>query len=299
MILAVVNRSAGGGRCGRRADRVIPELRAFGLDLDVRQPGSAEEASRTVREEWSLGRRRFLAVGGDGTVFDVLNGLFPAALGAGHNERPSLGILPLGTGNSFVRDFSPTGSEYSIEALRAGRSRPCDVFRVDHREGTLFALGTVSLAFPADVAALVNRRLKPFGAVGYILGVFACLSKLRPLSVSLAVDGRGPENLETVLLCAQNNCTVGGSMRMAPTACIDDGEGDLVIAGRVGRVDLLRTFPKIFEGTHIDHPAVSVRRFRSLRIETAGDLDVMVDGESLRLGLRGVDVVPGALDLLL
>ena len=160
-------------------------------------------------------------------------------------------------------------------------------------------LGSVSLAFPADVAALVNRRLKPLGAVGYSLGVFGCLSRLRPLVLSLAVDHEPWRQVATVLLCAQNNCRVAGSMKMAPGARVDDGQGDLVIAGPVSRTELVRTFPKIFGGSHLEHPAVSLCRFQSLELATEGEVDVMVDGESLRLQPQRVEVVADGFDLLL
>jgi len=89
---------------------------------------------RIAREAYGRGRRRFIAVGGDGTSYEVVNGLFPEA-GAG--ERPTLGFLPLGTGNSFLRDFSDRGVEHAIESLIAGRMQGCDVLRLRHRGGVI------------------------------------------------------------------------------------------------------------------------------------------------------------------
>jgi diacylglycerol kinase (ATP) len=160
------------------------------------------------------------------------------------------------------------------------------------------ALGVVSLGYAAHVAALVNRRLKPFGKVGYSVGVVAEVARLKAEPVRLAIDdGLDPRVEEMVLLCACNNRHVGGDMRIAPDALVDDGMLDLVTVGPVGRLDLLRTFPRIFAGTHTSHPAVTVRRGRVIAFEMDDETDVMIDGESMRLRLESVEVVPSALSV--
>ena len=101
-----------------------------------------------------------------------------------------LGFLPLGTGNSFVRDHARDGIAFCRDALVTGRSRRVDLLRLRHRDGELLALGVVSLGFGADVASLVNRRLKPFGKLGYSLGVLAEVARLAPRTVRLAARWR-------------------------------------------------------------------------------------------------------------
>jgi diacylglycerol kinase (ATP) len=299
--LAVVNPAAGGGRCGRTAAATLDSLRAAmagaGRTLEAvftRAPG---EANGLVRHAWARGARAFLAVGGDGTAFEVLNGLFPAAAAA--RAPVTVGFLPLGTGNSFVRDFSRDGVRYCFDALTSGRRRRVDLLRVRHRDGDLMAFGVVSLGYGAAVAALVNRRLKRFGKVGYSLGVLAEVARLAPRAVRLAIDGAEARSESMVLLCACNNQHVGGNMRMAPRAAVDDGLLDLVTVGPVGRFDLLRTFPRIFAGTHVTHPAVSMRQAASVAFEIDGETDVMVDGESLRLRIERVEVVHAAVAVAL
>ena len=299
--LAIVNPAAGGGRCGRRAPGALDTLRASltgsGETLETAVTSSSGDATRIARAAFARGARHFLAVGGDGTAFEILNGILPEA---GANPRPPvLGFLPLGTGNSFVRDWSRDGLAHCLEALRAGLRRRVDVLRVTHRGGELWALSVVSLAFPAAVSSLVNRRLKPLGKVGYSLGVLLEVARLSPRELWLAVDGGEPRRESLVLLCACNNQYVGGDMRMAPDAAVDDGFLDLVTTGPVGRLELLRTFPRIFAGTHVEHPEVAVRRVRSLGLELEAEVEVMIDGESLRLLIERVDVVPGAIEVAL
>src|ERR1700689_3331551 len=113
----------------------LGRLRAGGITVEVTERQAAGDATRIAREAYRRGQRRFIAVGGDGTSYEVVNGLFPeASAGA----RPTLGFLPLGTGNSFLRDFSDRGVEHSLESLLAGRLKPCDVVRLKHDAGTIF-----------------------------------------------------------------------------------------------------------------------------------------------------------------
>ena len=295
--LAIVNPAAGGGRCGRRAaaalDAIRDSLDGSGTRLEAIATRSSGDATRIAREAFAAGTRHFLAVGGDGTAFEILNGLFPEA--AADPRPPLLGFLPLGTGNSFARDWSRDSLSHSREALRSGARRRVDLLRVRHRGGEIWALSVVSLGFPAEVAALVNRRLKPFGKLGYSIGVLTEVARLAPHGLRFAIDG-GELRTETItLFCACNNRHVGGDMKMAPDAVIDDGLLDLVTAGLVGRLDLVRTFPRIFAGTHVRHPAVRVRRARSVELAFTAPGNVMIDGESLRLEIECVDVVPAAI----
>jgi diacylglycerol kinase (ATP) len=178
--LAVVNPAAGGGACGRHAPAVVDRLRQSGLEVDVietRGPGQARELART---ELAGTRRHFIAVGGDGTSFEIVNGLLdqPHA-----GERPTLGFLPLGTGNSFLRDFSDQGAEYAIDALKQGKRRPCDVIRVTHTAGVLHYINIFSIGFVADVCATRNRRFPGLGEFGYSLSTVLRVADLAPLRV--------------------------------------------------------------------------------------------------------------------
>jgi diacylglycerol kinase (ATP) len=130
--LAIVNPAAGGGRCGRLADSALERVRRAGIELDVGLTSRPGEAVELVRSAYQRGVRHFLAVGGDGTAFEIVNGLFPESLSG---ARPSLGFLPLGTGNSFLKDFTERGVEHTIAALENGSRRACDVIRLRHSGG--------------------------------------------------------------------------------------------------------------------------------------------------------------------
>src|SRR5438552_1671066 len=153
--LAIVNPAAGGGRARKLLGAVLERLKAAGIEVDVRETSASGHAADLARDAWREGYRKFVSVGGDGTSYEIVNGLFPLPEGT---EKPTLAFLPLGTGNSFLRDFSDRGVAHAMESLIANRSRPCDVLRLCHEDGVLHYINILSIGFSADVATLRARR---------------------------------------------------------------------------------------------------------------------------------------------
>ncbi len=297
--LAIVNSAAGGGRCGRLAKTTIEKLRAAGVEIEVGQTKGAGDATKIARAAYARGQRQFLAAGGDGTAFEIVNGLFPEAASAG---RPTLGFLPLGTGNSFLRDFTDRGSEHAAAAIAAGTRRACDVLRLTHAGGELYFVNLLSMGFTADVAATANRHFKRLGELGYILGVLVCLARLRRRAFPLRVVEDGPaaefDRRRCLFLTFNNSKFTGGKMMIAPQASTSDGLIEYVRWGPISRIGLLRNFPTLFDGTHVAHPLASRRATRAIEFALEAPVDVMVDGEVLTLECRRIEVLPGAMDVM-
>src|SRR5271154_4389373 len=135
--LAIVNPAAGGGRASKLAAQTLAGLLAEGGGWGSRETQAAGDATRIAREAYREGWRKFIAVGGDGTSFEVVNGLFPECL---RGERPAIGFLPLGTGNSFLKDFTQNGAAGAAEAIVAERKRRCDVMRLVYNGGGVFLI---------------------------------------------------------------------------------------------------------------------------------------------------------------
>ncbi len=265
------------------------------MEVEVVETRSAGDATGIARDAYRRGIRRFLAVGGDGTSYEIVNGLFPLAE---TGERPALGFLPLGTGNSFLRDFTEHGVEYSTEAILAGRRRSCDVLRMTHRDGVIHYINLLSMGFTADVAALTNRRFKGLGEWGYLLAVLVCLARLRRRAFPLRAD----EDTETdrrrcLFLTFNNSKFTGGKMMIAPLADTGDGLAEFVRWGPIGRLGLLRNLHTLYDGTHLSHPLASRRGVRRVDFDLDGPVDVMVDGEVLTLDCQRLEVLPGSLDV--
>ncbi len=294
--LAVVNPAAGGGKCGKLAGPALASLRAHGVKLEAVESRSPGHATELAREAYRQGCRHFLAVGGDGTSYEIVNGLFPQAETGG---RPALGFLPLGTGNSFLRDFTQRGAEYSTEAILAGRRRVCDVLRMSHKDGVIHYLNLLSIGFTADVASLTNRRFKALGELGYLLAVLVCLARLRRRAFPLRADADPePDQRRCLFLTFNNSKFTGGKMMIAPLADTGDGLIEFVRWGPIGRLGLLRNLHRLYNGTHLDHPLASRRAVRCVEFQLDDRVDVMVDGEVLTLHCEKLEVLPSALDVI-
>jgi diacylglycerol kinase (ATP) len=293
--LAIINPTAGGGRGRTLLKSALEKLRAAGLQIDVGETSSTGHASELARAAWIDGYRRFISVGGDGTSYEIVNGLFPLA----GEENPTLAFLPLGTGNSFLRDFTDRGVEHSIESLIAGRTRKCDVLRLTHKQGVLHYINILSIGFSADVATLRARRFSRWGEVGYQTAIFLCLARFRRRPFPLSVDGeREIDRRPCLFLTFNNSKFTGGTMMIAPTAEVDDGLIEFVRWGAIGRVGLIRNLSTLYDGTHIKHPLAEVRKVTRVDFHLDSPLDVMIDGEVITLHCQSLDVLPAALDIV-
>lgn len=278
------------------AEAALAKVRAAGFDVEVAETTAPGEATSLARAAYARGRRHFLAVGGDGTAYEILNGLFPEAV---NGERPGLGFMPLGTGNSFLRDFTDEGASHALDAIITGRRQQCDVLRLTHASGELYFINLLSMGFTADVTAAANRRFKWLGELGYVCGVLLCLARLNRRAFPLRVDDDVDFDRRRCLFLSFNNSKfTGGKMMIAPDASTHDGLIEYVRWGPIGRLALLRNFPKLFDGTHTSHPMAARRPARRIEFALDSPIDVMVDGEVLTLDCRSVDVLPGALDVM-
>jgi diacylglycerol kinase (ATP) len=292
----IVNPAAGGGRCGKLAAAALDRVRKTGIDLEIVQTRSAGEGTALARDAYARGFRNFLAVGGDGTSYEIVNGVFPEAETQG---RPSLGFLPLGTGNSFLRDFTKRGVEHTIEALREGRRRACDVIRLRHANGEIYFINMLNVGFAADAGEVANRKFKRWGEAGYVLGVLARLAKLKHMAFPHRLDGAGEWDRRPCLFLAFGNSKfTGGKMMIAPHADPTDGRIEYVRWSPLGRLRLLWTFPRLFTGTHIDHPLASRASAGRIDLDLGGPVNVIVDGEVLRLDCQSVEILPSALEVI-
>jgi diacylglycerol kinase (ATP) len=294
--LAIVNPAAGGGKRSKLLAPALERLRAGGIEVEVVSTLSAGQATEIARQAYGRGLRNFIAVGGDGTAYEVVNGLFPQTAGS---ERPTLAFLPFGTGNSFLRDFSHEGVEHAKESLLAGRSRPCDVLRLRHRSGVIYYINLLSMGFSADVATLRDRHFSAWGELGYIASIFLTLARFnrRPFPVR-ADDEKDFDSRPCLFVTFSNSKFTGGTMMIAPHADINDGLIEYVRWGPIGRLGLIRNLPGLYDGTHIQHSLAERKAIHRIEFKLDGPVDVMVDGEVLSLHCEVLDVLPGALNVV-
>jgi YegS/Rv2252/BmrU family lipid kinase len=294
--LAIVNPAAGGGRSAKLLGPALKRLRDAGIEIKVATTRAPGQASDIARDAYARGTRHFIAFGGDGTSYEVVNGLFPQAIG---NEPPTLGFLPLGTGNSFLRDFTDRGLDVATEWLLAGESRPVDVMRMRHRAGELYYINLLSMGFSADVAALRARRFSGWGELGYFISIFLTLARFNRRPFPTRVEGQEQFDDRRCLFVTFNNSKfTGGTMMIAPKAKVDDGLVEYVRWGPIGRIGLIRNLPGLYDGTHIQHPLAECKSVQRVEFKLDAPVDVMVDGEVLSLQCEELSVLPGALNVV-
>jgi len=227
------------------------------------------------------------AAGGDGTCNEVVNGL------VGTGAR--LGILPLGTGNDFARTLGLAGRlEKAVHALFYGTPKPVDLGRTGKR----WFINVAGCGFDAAVAERVHRGFRYVkGTSAYIVAVLHALITFRPAYMRITADGVTRE-LRAMLCCLANAQSYGGGMKIAPDARIDDGLFDLCIVREISQWEFLRAFPRVFKGTHITHPKVTILRARHVRLESDTALPVFIDGEVFGTTPCEFEIVPRAIEVM-
>jgi YegS/Rv2252/BmrU family lipid kinase len=289
----IVNPAAGRGRARRTWETTIrPMLQGGGLLFDEvyeDRPGAAVPlADQATRD----GHEILVAVGGDGTVHEILNGV----LGPSVAHRPALAVIPGGTGNDFARGVGIPKDMITAARLLldGGQRRLVDVGRVNDRYyGTISGVG-----FDAEVAAEVNRWPKwVAGTVVYTAGILKKLITYRCAPSRITIDGEVLE-LPMFLVAAANTPWYAGGMFMAPHARPDDGLLEIIIARDLTRVETLGVLPKVFSGDHLKHPKVSHRAGREIRVESDVPLAVHADGETVGRVPAVFRAVPQALEVI-
>jgi len=252
------------------ADLAEEKLRAAGWEVTRRLTEGPGDAERLARQAAREGFDIVLACGGDGTLSQVLAGLLDTGIPAG--------MVPAGTGNDFARTIrlSRTPADAARQLLR-GHATDIDLLNVN--DGQLWSVNVLGLGFDAAVAERMNRRVRLAGGLlAYLIAVTQELMTYRPTDVRLTVDGEQWEG-RALLLAVANARSYGAGMKIAPLAEIDDGLLDVVLVEHMGRVEFLRSFPRVLRGTHTDHPAVHVWQGEEVMIETGEPSPVLVDGD--------------------
>lgn len=288
-VAVLVSAAAGRGRAAQLAGTVLAELRSAGLSPRVLPATSGAEAEARTRAAVADGAAGVVAVGGDGTAHAALQAV------AGTDAR--LGLVPTGTGNDLALALGvpgdPVAAARSIAAdLRTGEERRIDAGRVGERWwATVLCCG-----FDSAVTDRANRLPWPRGRRRYDVAVLLELARLRPYEITLATDG-DRRTVPATMIAVGNTAWYGGGLRICPDADPADGLLDVTVVGPVSRRELVRTRPRLADGSHVRHPAVQV--FRAARVELAcPGVTTYADGEPVAPLPVVVACVPGAVGVV-
>jgi diacylglycerol kinase (ATP) len=288
----VVNPAARGGRARRLWPRLRDTLTREGLVFEAVETCAPGHATALAGEAARAGVPLVVAVGGDGTLNEVVNGLLPV-----REAHPvTVGALMTGRGRDASRNLGlPRDPLRAARRLAHGREVARDVGLARWPGGQRFFLGWAGAGFDAVVA---ERAGGGGGRLVYLRAVLASLYHYRPVDLSLQLDGEaaGTGPAASVVVC--NGASFGGGMRIAPAARTDDGRLDVVRLGALGRAELARWLPTVYWGGHLANPKIRTWRATRVRVDSASPVPVQLDGELGPHTPLDVEILPAALRLL-
>nr|MDQ3927899.1 diacylglycerol kinase family lipid kinase [Chloroflexota bacterium] len=275
------------------------------------------DPARLARSAALMGCSAIVAIGGDGTFFEVVNGVMETgglASGgssggsSGHGSRHvALGLLQAGRGSDFGRSAGvPTDVEAACRRILEGRTQLTDLGHVTYtalrggEERARFFANAAGLGFDGEVTVRANSvpRVMGGGTVPYLTSLLATLSTYRNKRVSVRVDQDDAWHARVNSVIVANGQFFGGGMKIAPEASLSDGMFDVVVLGDLGKLDLVRNVPRVYVGSHVTHPKVRVLRCREVRVDSPDRMLLQADGEVLGKAPAAFRVVPGALRLI-
>ncbi|GAS91483.1 diacylglycerol kinase [Mycolicibacterium brisbanense] len=291
-VTVLTNPLSGHGNAPHAAERAVARFQRQGLDVCAIVGTDAQHARRLVRESLDAGTDALVVVGGDGVISLALQELAQGSV--------PLGIVPAGTGNDHAREFRlPTGDpEAAADVIVAGRTETIDLGRIVDSSGVVKWFGTVMAAgFDSLVSDRTNRMTWPHGRMRYNVAMVAELSKLRLLPFRLAFDD-GPEVATDLTLAAFGNTrSYGGGMLICPGADHSDGLLDVTMAHSASRTKLIRLFPTVFKGTHVNLPEITTKRAATVHVDCPG-INAYADGDFAAALPVTVSAVPHAVRIL-
>ena len=307
----IINPKAGTGKnLDKRKDEITKMAAELGVEVGfyiTKAVGDAEKFARLVCEETKATNPdeelRLVACGGDGTVNEVLNGIM------GY-KNAVLGVVPIGTGNDFVRNFPENADFLDISAQLQGYTMKSDVIKysgvIDGKEQTRYCINMFNIGFDCNVADL-TQTLKTYpllsGSVAYLAAIVGMLVKKKGANLKVELDGEVVENGPLLLTAVANGGFCGGGVNSAPTASINDGMMDVNVIYDITRTKFLKKFPHYSKGTHMELPDIDdFLLFRQCKEAVITPLDgsmrLCVDGEIVDAGEVKMEMMPLAVNVL-
>ena len=296
----IVNPVAGANKSTfRQWPHIESLLRESGLSFDFQYTEGVGHASELARLAASDGYRFLVAVGGDGTINEVANGL----LESDNGSATTLGIVSTGTGNDFIRSMGiPRDYVKACKCIADNRRTIIDVGLVEYRQNgkkaKRYFINGAGVGFDAEVTEASHRMPRLLSnTVPFVLSLLKTLPTYRNKDVQMSIDGR-QEKRRVLSVIVSNGAYFGGGMRIAPEAELNDRHLDVVTIGDVGKAELLQVFPRVYKGTHITHPKVRMEKAERITIECDQRILLQADGELLGEGPVTFQVVPAALNVV-
>lgn len=275
--LVVYNNNAGGGRAKALKQKIIARFEAHNISCTLfeteRKWHAMEEISSRDLSEFD----GLIACGGDGTHFEVVTAYY----NNNSHKKPTIGVVPLGTGNAFVKELGLQSYEWekAIDIIVQNKVKKIDAARLETEGKTYHFVNVMGAGFVADVG-FTTDKIKFLGEVSYVVGVLLRLIFLKNINMTLEIDGKQIKQAALfVEVC--NSVYTGAKFIMAPGAKVDDGLLDVIVANKISRLKILRVLPKVFSGKHVEDSDITVYKARHIKLTTQTPKILIPDGELL------------------
>ena len=300
-ITFLVNPASDNGKTGRVWPQIAHRAAELGLVGETLFSDAPGHIAALAEQAAADGAGLVVAVGGDGTVNEAVNGLL--ALHARGEATPELAVLPRGTGTDFVRTFSIPGNlDRALAVIQDGTTREIDAGKVTYRawaghDAVGYFANVASAGMSGAVAQRANTTSKALGGkASFLAATLSVFAGWKATTISVEVDSERRDRLMYDVLVA--NCRyLGGGMKMTPDAMPDDGLFDVLMIGDITRTDLALTLPKIYRGTHLPHPKAELLRGRVVTVNAETPVPVELDGEQPGTTPARFEIVARALRL--
>jgi len=290
--LIIFNPWAGHGYAEKTLDEIKAYMDEIELGYDLLLTEERGHGTELTRQADFSQYGGIIAAGGDGTLFEVINGYYQN----NSANRIPIGILPVGTGNAFVRDMDMHDHDWkrALDIIKGGKTRKCDVGHFTTEGKTWYYLNILGLGIVADIGATANK-LKALGNISYTIGSLYEILRLKPYNITLTVDDQVLERKNVFVEISNTRYTA--NFLMAPDARTDDGLLDVTILGPKGRIGLIRSFPKILTGDHVHMKEVETFQASYIRVETDVPKVLTPDGELMGSTPLEVNCLKQAIDV--
>lgn len=289
-IVVIVNPAAAGGKTMKTLTRIHGLLKRIDRPYAIYVTKGRGDAIQATKSFADNGAQRILAVGGDGTLNEVTNGIYQAG------GTATLGLVPVGHGSDFARTIGSVGSvEQAVLRACEGEAQPIDLGLVRYADGTERAfINIAGLGFDAKVAQRAQRSRLPGSNLPYLGSALMTLMGFRNITVTVTTDARTFET-PAVFVQIANAQYMGGGFHFAPMAKIDDGLLDVCIVGDFGKLELVRQIPGVYRGKHCSHAKFTHMTTRRVHISAKEEAIVQLDGELIGTTPLEFQVLPAAI----
>ena len=300
--LVIINPNAGNGKGKKDWKRISGLFRKNNIEISPRFTASKGHATELAREGIENGFRNITTVGGDGTLNEVVNGVFTQDFCA--TSEITLALVPVGTGNDWGRMFGiPLVYEAAVEVIRQKKQMPHDIGLVKYYTGTeqnmRYFINIAGLGFESMVVRKTNRQKEKgrSNAAIYFYNLLSSLISYRNTEADIIIDGNR-NRTKVFSVNVGNGRYCGGGMRQTPEAFPDDGLLDITVIREMGRIEIIRSLKLLYDGTILSHPKVDGYRTANLKVESESLLYAEADGESLGHTPVEFSIIPSAVSIV-